>query len=120
MAFFFDLYTMKNFFYIKQFFQNVNYYLNNDVNVMITVYFEENEYDEMLDFVNKIILLKNIKIETFYTEQGHFLYCTKEYEKKEIDFLNFKKVVLKNIESQPEKIKKLIEKIDKNKRFIYK
>ena len=117
MAFFFDLYTMKNISYIKHFFQNVNYYLNNDVNIMITVYFEENEYEEMLDFVNKIILLKKIKIETFYTEHGHFLYCTKEYEKKEIDFLNFKKIVLNNIELQPEKVKKIVKKIDKNKRF---
>lgn len=117
MAFFFDLYTMKNISYIKQFFQNVNHYVNNDVNVMITVYFEDNEYDEMLDFVNKIILLKKIKIETFYTDQGHFLYYTKEYEKKEIDFLNFKKIVLNNIELQPEKVKKIVKKIDKNKRF---
>ena len=84
---------------------------------MITVYFEEDEYEEMLDFVNKVILFKNIKIETFYTEQGHFLYCTKEYEKKKINFLNFKNIILKNITNQPETIQKLIKKLDKNKRF---
>lgn len=118
MAFFFDLYTFKSFFYIKHLFQNINYYINDDKNLMLTVYFEEDEYNEMLDFVNKIILFKNIKIETFYTEQGHFLYCTKEYEKKEIDFLNFKTIILKNITSQPETIQKLVKKIDKNRRFI--
>lgn len=117
MAYFFDLYTLKSFFYIKQLFQNLNYYINDDTNLMITVYFEEEEYKEMIDFVNKVILLKNIKIETFYTEQGHFLYCTKEYEKKKINFLNFKQIILKNITNQPDTIQNLIKKIDKNKRF---
>ena len=111
MAFFFDLYTLKSFFYIKQLFQDLNYYVNDDINLMITVYFEEDEYEEMLDFVNKVILFKNIKIETFYTEQGHFLYCTKEYEKKKINFLNFKQIILKNINKQPDTIQKLIKKI---------
>ena len=97
MAYFFDLYTLKSFFYIKQLFQNLNYYINDDINLMITVYFEEDEYEEMLDFVNKVILFKNIKIETFYTDQGHFLYCTKEYEKKKKNILNFKQIILKNI-----------------------
>ena len=117
MAFYFDLYTLKSFLHIKQLFQNLNYYMNDDVNLMITVYFEEDEYDEMLDFVNKVILFRNIKIETFYTDQGHFLYCTKEYEKKKINFLNFKNIILKNIIKQPDSIQKLIKKIDRNKRF---
>ena len=117
MAFFFDLSVNMGLLELQEFFKNINYYINNETKILTTVYFEDTEYDDMLDFVNKIILVKKIKVETFYTDEGHFLYCTKEYEKKEINFLNFKKVILKNIQRYPESIQKLVKKIDKNKRF---
>ena len=120
MAYFFDVKTKsKSYLWLRNTFINFNYYLNESNNFLITIYFEENEIETMKHFVNQATKIKDIKIETFYTDQGHFLFCTKEYETKEINFLNFKKIILKNIINETTDIQNIVKKIDRNNRFIF-
>ena len=119
MAFFFDIYIKKNYLNYLIFLKEYDYYLNNEKNIFITVYFEDDDITSMNKFVNKIIHIKDFIIETFYNDMGHFLFCTKKYETKEIDFLNFKKIVLKNISLSNENIQNIVRKIDKTNRFSF-